>query len=57
MKIILDVDKKELVEENAGVVNTYDLYSREAFELISRYWVKVGWSMKNQYTFSWLEDP
>ena len=57
MKIILDVDKKVLVEEIAGSVNTYDLYSRESFEIISRYWVKVGWGMKYQYTFSWFGRP
>ncbi|HDS01576.1 MAG TPA: hydroxylase, partial [candidate division Zixibacteria bacterium] len=57
MKIILDTDTNLLIEENAGDIKKYDLYSRESFELISRYWVKVGWSMKYPYTFSWLGRP
>lgn len=57
MKLILDTDTKLLIEENAGDIKKFDLYSRESFELISRFWVKVGWSMKYQYTFSWLGRP
>jgi cephalosporin hydroxylase len=33
------------------------LYTREGFELLSRYWVKVGWQMRYSYTFSWLGRP
>jgi cephalosporin hydroxylase len=34
-----------------------DLYSRESFEEISRQWVRVGWSQKYSYTFTWLGRP
>jgi cephalosporin hydroxylase len=57
MKIIIDVDRKLLIEDGDGALKSHDLYSRESFELISRYWVKVGWSMKYPYTFSWLGRP
>jgi cephalosporin hydroxylase len=35
----------------------YPLYSRDAFELISKLWLKVGWNEKYPYTFSWLGRP
>jgi cephalosporin hydroxylase len=34
-----------------------DLYSDEAFELLSDLWLKVGWNQKYVYTFSWLGVP
>jgi cephalosporin hydroxylase len=34
-----------------------DLYSKEAFELISRLWLTVGWDQKYTYTFSWMGRP
>lgn len=43
-------------EEN-GVVTTYPLYSKRAFELLSRQWVKVGWNERYQYGFSWFGRP
>jgi len=30
------------------------LYSKEAFELISHQWLKVGWNQKYSYSFTWL---
>lgn len=35
----------------------YPLYSREAFEAVSRMWLKIGWNEKYPYTFSWLGQP
>lgn len=29
------------------------LYSREAFEMLSREWVRVGWALAYYYTFTW----
>lgn len=57
MKITLDTEKKIIIEENKGEIKTHDLYSRESFELISRFWLKVGWSVKYPYTFSWFGRP
>jgi cephalosporin hydroxylase len=35
----------------------YRLYSRDAFELLSKLWLKVGWNEKYPYSFSWLGRP
>lgn len=43
--------------ENSGVARDIPLFSREAFELVSREWVKIGWNEKYSYTFSWLGRP
>lgn len=33
------------------------LYSEEAFHLLSRLWLKVGWNAHYHYTFTWLGRP
>ena len=33
------------------------LYSDEAFEIVSRHWVKVGWNQRYPYTFTWMGRP
>lgn len=57
MKITIDTVKKQLLQEDDGKVNTLDIYSKEAFEIISDLWTKVGWNQKYPYTFSWLGRP
>ena len=57
MKLIIDTEAKTLVEEQNGTTQQFDLYSREAFERISRQWVRTGWNQKYQYTFSWMGRP
>ena len=57
MKLTIDSDAKTLTIEEKGSVRTIELYSKEAFERLSRQWVRVGWNQKYQYTFSWLGRP
>lgn len=57
MKLILDTDAKTLILANEGETKTLDLYSKEAFEAISRQWVRVGWNQKYQYSFCWMGRP
>ena len=57
MKIIIDTDAGTLIEETPGGAEKFDLYSPEAFERISRQWVKVGWDQGYSYTFSWMGRP
>lgn len=57
MRLIIDTDKKVLICEYSGQSNVIDLYSKEAFELISHQWLKVGWDQKYPYTFTWLGRP
>lgn len=57
MKLIIDTEAATLNIEDAGQCKVLDLYSKEAFEEISRQWVRVGWNQKYQYTFSWMGRP
>lgn len=57
MKLILDTQAKTLTIGNEKQANVLDLYSKAAFELISREWVRIGWNQKYQYTFSWMGRP
>jgi cephalosporin hydroxylase len=57
MKLFIDTDAATLTEEDNGHTRTLNLYSSEAFEALSRQWVRVGWNQKYQYTFSWMGRP
>ncbi len=58
MKLTIDTDQKTLVHEYAhGDKRELPLYGKEAFELISKEWLKVGWNQKYVYTFSWMGRP
>src|SRR3954471_6815382 len=57
MKFLIDTEEKSLSIEDAGQKKTIPLFSKDAFELISRQWLKVGWNQKYPYTFSWLGRP
>lgn len=58
MKLIIDTDERSLtVQEDDGQQNVVDLYSKVAFELITRHWVRLGWNQKYPYTFSWMGRP
>jgi len=58
MKIEIDTDTATLrMHEAGGEYRELPLYSREAFEQISRVWLKVGWNEKHPYTFSWFGRP
>ncbi|HLO47420.1 MAG TPA: CmcI family methyltransferase, partial [Kamptonema sp.] len=57
MKLTLDTDAQKLIQEIGGDCQTIPLYSKEAFEIISHYWLKLGWNQKYTYTFSWMGRP
>jgi cephalosporin hydroxylase len=57
MKLTLDTDSRTLVTEDGATVRTLDLYSPEAFAALSRHWLRVAWTQKYSYTFSWLGRP
>ncbi|MFI4937147.1 MAG: cephalosporin hydroxylase family protein [Candidatus Berkiellales bacterium] len=50
-----------LIDEKTGKIEhqgkTLPLYSLEAFELISKLWVKMGWANKYSYQYTWLGRP
>ena len=57
MKLIIDTDAATLQQFAAGSQNTYPLFSKEAFELLSLQWVRVGWSLRYYHNFSWCGHP
>ena len=57
MNVIIDITQNTLTTQSDGVEQTFPLYSKEAFELLSHLWVKVGWNQKYTYTFTWLGRP
>jgi len=57
MKLTIDTTNHVLIQEVNGRSHTIYLYSKEAFELISHQWLKVGWNQKYTYTFTWLGRP
>lgn len=57
MKLTIDTEKRTLTISDQTGVSEIELYSKEAFEKISRQWVKVGWNEKYSYTFTWMGRP
>jgi cephalosporin hydroxylase len=57
MKLTIDTDSRVLTTENCGICRDLPLYSREAFELISREWVRTGWAVNYYFTLSWFGRP
>lgn len=57
MKLTIDTEAKTLTLDDLSQTTVMDLYSKAAFEAISREWVRVGWNQKYQYTFSWMGRP
>ena len=57
MRLIIDTAAKTLTQEVDGDYKEMPLYSRESFELVSPQWLKIGWSQKYEYSFSWLGRP
>jgi cephalosporin hydroxylase len=53
MRVIIDTESKQLEGDRKGL----DLYSDEAFRVLSDLWLKVGWNQKYTYTYSWLGVP
>jgi cephalosporin hydroxylase len=54
MRIEIDTTGNVLITADG---RRLDLYSKEAFELISELWLKTGWNQKYSYTFTWLGRP
>jgi cephalosporin hydroxylase len=57
MKLTLDTSARTLTRIQNDEERVIDLYSKEAFELISQEWLRVGWDQKYPYTFTWLGRP
>src|SRR5580692_7327529 len=57
MKLTIDTGAGVLTTEDSGKLCELPLYSREAFELISREWVRTGWAVNYYFTLSWFGRP
>ncbi len=53
MKLVIDTAVRTLTADG----RTLGLYTREAFELLSREWVRVGWSLQYYLGFTWFGLP
>jgi cephalosporin hydroxylase len=57
VKMLIDTESKTLSVTDETGQRTLPLYSKDAFEAVSRQWLKIGWNQKYPYTFSWLGRP
>ncbi len=57
MKIQIDTELRQVIRLDNGAEVKIPLYSPEAFDLISDVWLKVEWSQRYSYTFTWLGRP
>jgi cephalosporin hydroxylase len=54
MRITIDTDAGTLTTDGAEPVS---LYSPEAFEHLSRLWLRTGWALRYSYSFTWMGRP
>ncbi len=57
IKILIDTNRQVCTVTDAAGERTVPLYSDEAFRIIARWYVKVGWNQRYGYGFSWLGRP
>lgn len=57
MKITIDTETRTLTTEDGSNRRSHGLYTKESFELLSREWLRVGWSLRQYFTFSWFGRP
>jgi cephalosporin hydroxylase len=57
MRLVIDTDAGILTIQNHGSEDRIGLYTKEAFEAISREWLRIGWALKYYHTFSWFGLP
>ncbi len=57
MKITIDTTEQTLTTEEGPSRRSHGLYTKESFELLSREWLRVGWSLRQYFTFSWFGRP
>ncbi len=57
MKLLIDTRERTLTRKTDTEEMVFDLYSKAAFDLISDQWLRVGWTQKYSYTFTWFGRP
>jgi cephalosporin hydroxylase len=56
-KITIDVERGEVIVERPTESLTYGIGTPEAFNIISRAWLRSGWDARYVYSFTWLGRP
>jgi cephalosporin hydroxylase len=56
-KIIVDIERGEVVVETDSESKTLGIGTAEAFSIISQAWLRSGWDNKYVYSFTWLGRP
>ena len=54
MRITNDTEAALLHVADGGAAATHPLYSAEAFRIVSRHWMTLGWNLGHWATFSWM---
>jgi cephalosporin hydroxylase len=55
--VSVDLDGGRVLVEDGGIRRELPLESSEAFDVVSKAWVRAGWDAKYVYSFSWLGRP
>ena len=54
MRITIDTDAQVLQLTESAEATEYSLFSPEAFRILSRQWIVLGWNLGHWSTFSWM---
>jgi cephalosporin hydroxylase len=57
MKIVIDTTAGTLLHLDGAEETILPLFTKEAFEVLSLQWVRVGWSLHYYHNLSWLGHP
>lgn len=57
MKLIIDTDSARVTRQEGQREDVTSLFSPRAFRWLSKEWLRVGWSQRYSYGFSWLGRP
>src|SRR3954452_10313312 len=57
MKLTIDTENNTLLREDNGAQEQFELFSPQAFALLSQGWLRAGWGLKYTYTFTWMGRP
>jgi cephalosporin hydroxylase len=57
MKLSIDTEAKIVTVADSCGTKSLPLHSADAFVVLSDLWLKVGWSLKYSYGYSWLGRP
>ncbi len=57
MIISIDTEKSHVIKEENGTTQKYPMDSEDAFNIVSKAWLRCGWDNKYVYSFTWLGRP